>query len=681
MRSFNLLAVLLLASTAVIAQTAAAPNAPKAPVSFDLKAMDITVDPCTDFYQYACGGWRKANPIPADKSRYGRFNELDEYNRAVLREILEKAAAPGNHSAIEQKVGNFYAACMDEKTVNALGAKPLDPEFARIAKVASKADLIKQIAYMHSEAMPALFGFSAGPDMHDSTKTIANIGQGGLTLPDRDYYVKDDAKSKEIREKYLEHVTNMFKLLGESAENATADAKTVVDLETKLATNTMERVWMRDPKNRDNRRTVEELAKSAPNFDFTAYFVSTGAPKFQSLNVSTPQYFAKTNALLDTVPLADWKTYLRWKVLNSNAELLAEPFFLENFNFFDKYLSGAQEAEARWKRCTTMTDQALGEALGQLYVDKTFGKEGKERSLKMIQAIEKAMGKNIDGLEWMSEQTKKEAHKKLAAIVNNIGYPDKWRDYSTVTIKRNDLIGNERRASIFERRRNWNKIDKPTDKTEWSMSPPTVNAYYRGAMNDINFPAGILQPPFFSRDVDDAVNFGAIGVVIGHELSHGFDDQGRKFDAVGNLRDWWTAEDGKEFESRADCFVNQYGNYVAVKDDKGEVKLNGKLTLGENTADNGGLRIAYMAAMDMLGDGVKGKIQGFDAAQRFFIGYGQIWCQNMTDQEARKRAITDPHSAGEYRVNGVVSNSSEFREAFGCKAGQPMVRENACRVW
>jgi putative endopeptidase len=344
-------------------------------------------------------------------------------------------------------------------------------------------------------------------------------------------------------------------------------------------------------------------------------------------------------------------------------------------------MGGAKELEARWKRCTRATDADLGEALGRLYVEKTFGADGKERSLKMIRAIEAEMGKDIDSLDWMSEDTKKEAHKKLASIVNNIGYPDKWRDYSTVEVKRNDYLGNDIRATMFEVKRNYNKIDKPTDKKEWGMTPPTVNAYYRGAMNDINFPAGILQPPFFSRSVDDAVNFGGIGVVIGHELTHGFDDQGRKFDAVGNLRDWWTEKDGKEFETRANCIADQYSNYVAVKDDKGEVKLNGKLTLGENTADNGGLRLAYMALMSMLGDKVNEKKDGFSAAQRFFIGYGQIWCQNQTEQIARQLAITDPHSPGQYRVNGVISNSPFFKEAFGCRAGDPMVRENTCRVW
>jgi putative endopeptidase len=681
MRSFKILAGLLIAATSVLAQTAPKPQTAKAPVSFDTGSMDKSVNPCTDFYQYSCGGWRAANPIPSDKSRWGRFNELSEYNLSVLNGILEQASGPGKHNPLEQKIGDFYAACMDEKTVNALGAKPLQPDFDRISTIKSKSDLMKQVAYLHGQGVNALFRFGASPDMHDSTQTIASLGQGGLSLPDRDYYVKDDAKSKEIREKYLAHVTEMFKLLGEEPEQAAADAKTVVALETKLAENSMERLWLRDPKNRDNRMKVTEIQTAAANFGFTDYFFSTGAPKFQDLNVSTPEYFKKTSALIDSVPLADWKTYLRWKVLNANANLLSEPFFMESFNFYSKYLAGAKEPEVRWKRCTRLTDGNLGEALGQIYVEKNFGKDGKERSLKMIQAIEAAMGKDIDSLQWMGPQTKAEAHKKLAAIVNNIGYPNKWRDYSSVVVKRNDLIGNDERATAFEIKRDYNKIGKPTDKTEWGMTPPTVNAYYRGSNNDINFPAGILQPPFFSRSIDDSVNFGGIGVVIGHELTHGFDDQGRKFDAAGNLRDWWTEQDGKEFETRANCIVDEYSNFVAVKDDKGEVKLNGKLTLGENTADNGGLRLAYMALMEMLGPKASEKIDGFTPAQRFFIGYGQIWCQNQTDQIARQLAITDPHSPGQYRVNGVVSNSPEFREAFNCKPGDAMVRENACRVW
>jgi putative endopeptidase len=682
MRILKSLALLLLASTALLAQTASAPQTTaKIPTSFDLSAMDKSVNPCTDFYQFACGGWRAANPIPSDKSRWGRFNELAEYNLSELHSILEKAAAPGKHSVIEQKIGDFYGACMDEKTVESLGAKPLAPYLTKIDGIKTKNDLINHIAYMQQNGMGALFSFGPSPDLHDANQTIANVDQGGLTLPDRDYYIKDDPKSVETRQKYVEHVQKMFELLGDKPDVAAAEAKTVLAVETGLAKVSMDRVSRRDPKNRDHRMKLSELQQLAPNFNFTSYFAATGAPKFDSLNVGNPEFFKALNTQIESVPLADWKTYLRWRTVRASANELSSAFVNENFEFNGKYMGGAKELEARWKRCSRLTDGDLGEALGQLYVEKTFGADGKERSLKMIKAIESAMGKDIDSLDWMSPETKKEAHKKLATIVNNIGYPDKWRDYSAVVVKRNDLIGNDIRATMFEVKRNYNKMDKPTDKKEWGMTPPTVNAYYRGAMNDINFPAGILQPPFFSRSVDDAVNFGGIGVVIGHELSHGFDDQGRKFDAVGNLRDWWTEKDGKEFESRANCIADEYSNFVAVKDDKGEVKLNGKLTLGENTADNGGLHLAYMALSDMLGDKMNEKKDGYTAAQRFFIGYGQIWCQNQTDQIARQLAITDPHSPGQYRVNGVVSNSPNFKEAFGCKAGDPMVRENSCHVW
>lgn len=680
MRSFKFLAMLLVTSATMFAQSAPVAAA-KAPVSFDLTALDKTVNPCTDFYQYACGGWRANNPIPGDRARWGRSSELDEYNLAVLHNILETSAKPGKHTALEQKVGDFYAACMDEQTVNGLGAKPLQPEFDRIAKISNKAGVLSQIAHMQQDGMTALFGFGSAADMHDSNQTIASVMQGGLTLPDRDYYLKDDAKSTEIREKYLEHMQKMFALVGENPEQAATDAKNVLALETKLAEASMDRVSLRDPKNRDHRMSIAELDKLAPTFGFPAFFTESGAPKFSDLNVATPDYFKSISAQFDSIPLDNWKTYLRWRVIKNNANVLSQPFVDENFRFSGQFMNGTKELEARWKRCTRLTDNELGEALGPIYVEQNFGADGKERMLKMVKAIEMAMGKNIQQLGWMGDATKQDALKKLTAIVNNIGYPDKWKDYSKVEITRTDLFNNVRNADRFEAARNRNKIGKPTDKKEWGMTPPTVNAYYRGAMNDINFPAGILQPPFFSRTADDAVNFGGIGAVIGHELTHGFDDQGRKFDAAGNLRDWWTAQDGKEFEHRTDCIVDEYSNFTTVKDEKGDVKLNGKLTLGENTADNGGVKIAYMALMDMLGANTGKMVDGFTPAQRFFIGYGQVWCQNMTDQSARVLAKTDPHSTGQYRVNGVVSNSAEFQKAFSCKAGDPMVRENACRVW
>jgi putative endopeptidase len=648
--------------------------------AFDLNAIDKTVDPCGDFYQYACGTWMKNNPIPADKSRWGRFDELTEHNLYILRDILTSPPA-GKQTVPEKMVDDYYASCMDESAIEKKGTAPLAPELDRISVIKTKADLIREIAYMHRNSTPALFAFYSQPDMHDSMATIAYLDQGGITLPDRDYYIKDDPKSVETRQKYVEHVEKMFELAGDKPEVAAAEAKTVLTVETGLAQASMDRTARRDPKTRDHKMTVAEIAGAASNFDLTVYFADNGSPKFSSLNVGNPDFFKQVNEQINTVPLDDWKTYLRWKAINDYAPLLTKAFVEEDFQFNGKYMSGQQEMEPRWKRCVKSTDTHLGMALGKLYVDKTFGAEGKERTLKMVQAIESAMHQDIGQLTWMSDATKQKAYEKLTAIVNNIGYPDAWRDYTSVVIKSDDYAGNATRAGAFEVHRLYSKIDRPTDRKDWTMTPPTVNAYYRPPMNDINFPAGILQPPFYGKLMDDAVNYGGIGVVIGHELTHGFDDQGRKYDAEGNLRDWWTAEDGKEFEQRVDCTAKEYSSFVAVKDDKGEVKLNGKLTLGENTADNGGLKLAYMALTNIIGNTPVKAIDGYTPQQRFFLAYGQIWCQNVTDQEARKRVLTDPHSPGQWRVNGAVQNSAAFEQAFGCKAGQPMVSENACRVW
>ncbi|MGD0416761.1 MAG: M13 family metallopeptidase [Terriglobales bacterium] len=684
MQPTRILFVLSMLLIAVICSAQTSPSSsslPKEIPSFDVTAIDKTADPCVDFYQYACGTWMKNNPIPPDKSRWGRFDELQEHNFYILRDLLTEAQAPGKHTATETMVGAYYGSCMDESTIEKKGISPLTPELEHINGIKTKADLIRQVATMHRNATPALFAFYPQPDMHDSTQTIAVLDQGGITLPDRDYYLKDDPKSVETRQRYLEHVQKMFELAGDKPEVAAAEAKTVLAIETGLAQSSMDRTVRRDPKTRDHKMTVAEIAGAAPNFDLTLYFADNGSPKFTSLNVGNPDFFKQVNDQLNAVSLEDWKVYLRWKTINAYAPVLTNAFVEEDFLFNGKYMSGQKEMEPRWKRCVKSTDASLGMALGQLYVDRTFGREGKERTLKMVQGIENAMRQDIGQLQWMSDATKQKAYEKLNAIVNNIGYPDTWRDYSSVVIKSDDYAGNSVRAGAFEVQRLYKKIDRPTDRKDWSMTPPTVNAYYRPPMNDINFPAGILQPPFYGKLMDDAVNYGAIGVVIGHELTHGFDDQGRKYDAQGNLRDWWTAEDGKEFEGRVDCTAKEYSNFVSVKDDKGEVKLNGKLTLGENTADNGGLKLAYMALTEIIGNTPVKPIDGYTPAQRFFLAYGQIWCQNVTDQEARKRVLTDPHSPGRWRVNGAVQNSAAFEEAFGCKAGQPMVSESACRVW
>ncbi len=676
---------LLLAAVFCAAQTAtpdtSSEEQPKQIPSFDLTAIDKTIDPCVDFYQYSCGNWMKNNPIPADKSRWGRFNQLDEYNEYILRDILNQAQASSNHGGIKQKVGDYYASCMDEATIEKKGATPLQPEMNRIAAVKTSSQLISQVAQMQSSGIPALFSFRSAPDLHDSLETIATIDQGGLSLPDRDYYLKDDAKSVETRQKYLEHVQKMFELLGDKPDIAAAEAKTVLAVETGLAKAAMDRTERRDPKKIDHKMQVTEIATLAPNFDLVQYFAENGSPKFTTLNVGNPDFFKEVNGQLATVPVGDWKTYLRWRTLDTYAPGLSSPFVEEDFKFKGQYMAGQKEIEARWKRCVKSTDRNLGMALGELYVDKTFGAAGKERTLKLVQAIENSMHQDLEQLSWMSDTTKQQAYVKLSTIVNNIGYPDKWRDYSTVIVKRDDYAGNVQRAVAFEVKRQYNKIDKPTDRKDWGMTPPTVNAYYRPNMNDINFPAGILQPPFYAQSNDDAVNYGGIGVVIGHELTHGFDDQGRKFDAEGNLKDWWTANDAKEFETRATCTADEYSGFVAVKDDKGEVHLNGRLTLGENTADNGGLKLAYMALMNIIGNTQVAPIEGYTAEQRFFLAYGQIWCQNVTDQNARMLAITDPHSPGRWRVNGAVQNTAAFQKAWSCKEGQPRVSANACRVW
>ncbi|MBV9181134.1 MAG: M13 family metallopeptidase [Acidobacteria bacterium] len=671
---------LLLSGVFGLAQTQT-PGIPEEIPAFDLNAIDKNVDPCVDFYQYACGAWIKNNPIPPDKSRWGRFNQLRERNLYILRDILNQEQVSGMHGALETMVGNFYGSCMDEGAIEEKGTAPLMPELDKITAIRTKTDLIRQIAYMHRNGIPALFSFYPQPDMHDSTQTIAFLDQGGITLPDRDYYIKDDAKSSETRQKYLDHVQKLFELAGHKPDVSSAEAKAVLAIETDLARASMDRTMRRDPKARDHKMTVSDIAEAAPNFDLTLYLAESGSPKVTSLNVSNPDFFKQVNQQLNSVPLEDWKVYLRWQTINKYAPTLTHAFVDEDFRFNGNYMSGQQEIEPRWKRCVQATDISLGMALGKLYVDRTFGAEGKERTLKIVEAIESAMREDIGQLSWMSDTTKKRAYEKLDAIVNNIGYPDRWRDYSSVVIKPNDYARNTQRAAAFEVRRQYNKIGLPTDRKDWSMTPPTVNAYYRPPMNDINFPAGILEPPFYSKLMDDPVNYGGIGVVIGHELTHGFDDQGRKYDAEGNFRDWWTPEDAKEFEQRADCTAKEYSNFVSVKDEKGEVKLNGRLTLGENTADNGGLKLAYMALLHIIDNTPVKAIDGYTPAQRFFLAYGQIWCQNVTDQEARKLVLTDPHSPGRWRVNGAVENSAAFQHAFGCKAGQPMVAENACRVW
>ena len=650
-----------------------------AQTAFDLSAIDKAADPCKDFYQYACGTWIKNNPTPPDQARWGRFSELEERNREVLHQILEAAAKPDpNRDATTQKIGDYYAACMDEKTIDAKGLAPLQPELDRIKNLAQKSQIAAVIAHLHRIGIQPLFGFTSGQDFKDSNSVIAQLDQGGLGLPDRDYYLKDDAKSKEIREKYLLHVQRMFQLAGVDAATAKAQAEVVMRMETDLAKGSLDRVSRRDPEKVYHLLKKADFEKANPGFAWPQYFAGVKPPPFATVNVSWPEFFRAIDALLDNASLNDWKTYLTWQTLHSEVPVLPNSFLNENFDFYGKTLTGAQQMRPRWKRCVDYTDNQLGEALGRKYVEKTFGAEGKERTLKMVAALEKALGEDLESLPWMTATTKKEALIKLHAITNKIGYPDKWRDYSSVVIKRDDDMGNGFRADEFEFQRQLDKIGRPVDPTEWFMSPPTVNAYYDPQMNNINFPAGILQPPFFDKNADDAVNFGGIGMVIGHELTHGFDDEGRQFDPKGNLRDWWTAKDASAFEERAACFADSYSNFTVAPN----VHVNGKLTLGENTADNGGVRIALMALMDTIGrEQAAKKIDGFTPEQRFFISFGQVWCSNDREEAQRMQVQVDPHSPARFRVNGVVENSPEFQKAFSCKAGQPMVSQNACRVW
>jgi endothelin-converting enzyme/putative endopeptidase len=650
-------------------------------LAFNPDAIDKAIDPCVDFYQYACGSWLKRAEIPADQTSWASFVEIREKNAAIMREILEKAAAenPGRDS-ITQKIGDYYGSCVDEKAVEAKGLKPLQAELDRVAGAKDKAALIEAIARIHLIGPSPLFNFYSSPDLHSANDVIAYIDQGGLSLPDRDYYLKDDAKMAEARKSLVQYATQLFTLAGQSSPQAGDAAQTVLRIESALAKASMDRTARRDPKNRDHKMSRDEAVGLAPNFYLNRYFAAAAVPSFSSLNVTNPDFFRQVNGVLESESLDALRTYVSWHLLDGAAPWLSQPFVDANFKM-QQALTGQSEIKPRWKRCVSSTDNALGEALGQRYVEQTFGADGKQRMLKMVDALEKSLDQDIRNLPWMTEATKKQAKVKLDAIRNKIGYPDVWRDYSSLKILRGDLLGNFLRANEFEARRQIAKIGKPVDRKEWQMTPPTVNAYYSSSRNEIVFPAGILQPPFFDKQADDAVNFGGIGMVIGHELTHGFDDQGRKFDPEGNLRDWWTAQDGTEFEKRASCVADEYSEFVAVDD----LKLNGKLTLGENTADNGGARIALMALEQMIAGNPAGTaaqtIDGYTPQQRFFLGAGRAWCEKRRPEYSRMLVSVDPHSPGKYRINGVVRNMPEFQKAFSCKAGQPMVPENACRVW
>ena len=686
--------VLILAIGAAFAQVQAAsqsdaqkPTQPEASKSFDLAAIDKTADPCTDFYQYACGNWIKNNPIPADQVRWARsFSLLGERNRYLLWKELDSAAADPK-TPLQKQFGNFFAACMNTDLVEKKGLEPLEPSLKRIAELKDGKQLATLIGTLAEEGSPApLFRFGVGQDDKDSSKQIAQISQGGLSLPDRSYYIDDSKRFVEIRKQYLEHLTKMFTLAGDTPDQAAKEAAAVMEIETALATASTDRTVMRDPEKVYHIYTLADFQKLTPDFDFAVYFRDVKIRPFETLNVATPDFFKGLNDLLAKEPVDAWKSYFRWHTIHASAENLPKAFFDESFDFFGKTLSGQKEPAPRWKQCTAMTDRALGEAVGQDWVKENFPPAAKASMDQLVAALEKSLGDDIKTLPWMTDATKKEAEEKLSMIRNKIGYPEKWRDYSALKVKRDDLIGNLHRDAVFSRDYNLNHLGKPVDEKEWGMTPPTVNAYYDSSMNDINFPAGILQPPFFDFKIDPAVNFGGIGVVIGHEMTHGFDDQGSKYDGKGNLREWQTPEDRKAFTERTDCEVKEYDGFEAAPahDDLPEQKLKGALTLGENTADNGGLRIAYLALLDTLakeGKSINDKIDGYTEAQRYFLGFGQVWCQNQTEKAARQSALTDPHSPGKWRTNGAVQNFDEFGKAFGCTKGQPMYPTNSCRVW
>jgi putative endopeptidase len=651
-------------------------EAPKHGPVLDVLSMDRSVDPCVDFYAYSCGGWVKANPIPPDQSSWSVYSKVQDENLAQLRGILDSTAAmTGERPPYLQKIGDYYASCIDEKTIEELGARPLKDSMDAIANLRSKNEFADVVARLAHDSV--LFDFRSDQDFKNSDEVIAEADQGGLGLPDRDYYFKTDAKSEQLRNGYVAHVQKMFELLGHVPKVAAVEAKAVMRIETELARGSMTRVERRDPKGLYHRMAVVELERLSPNFGWASFLALVGRSDVRSLNVEVPGFFQKMSERIDKEDLPSWKAYLQWHVVHANARFLSSAFVNENFNFYGKTLQGREQLKPRWKRCVEDVDNDLGEALGQAYVEKYFSPDAKQKALTMVKEIEAAMQEDIQDLPWMSAETKKNALGKLHAVANKVGYPDRWRDYSRLEIKRGDEIGNVERAGRFEFMRQLNKIGKPVDRMEWGMTPPTVNAYYDPQKNDINFPAGILQPPLFDPSSDPAPNYGNTGGTIGHELTHGFDDEGRQFDATGNLRDWWTEADGKEFEQRASCISDQYSRYVIVD----EIKINGKLTLGEDVADLGGLILAYMAwKEDIRGQHLE-PIEGLTPEQRFFVGYGQSWCGSTRDETKRMRATIDPHSPEKYRTNGVVTNMLEFQEAFHCKTGAPMAPEKRCRVW
>ena len=675
---FSFASLVALAALFLLAAHVPARAAGDSSWGFSLANLDKTCKPCDDFYEFAMGGWMKANPIPPEYPTWGTFAQLRDNNLTAMRTILEAAAkANAQAGSNEQKIGDYYASCMDTSAIEAAGLKPIASDLAAIDAISDRKSLDAGIARLQREGVPVVFRFTSGQDFKDSSKVIAQAIQGGLGLPDRDYYFREDDKSRQLRADYLEHVAKMFALAGDAPEKAAAEAKTVMGIETALAKASRTRVELRDPEKNYNPMPVSAVNALTPDWSWPNYLQAIGAPPVDEINVRQPDFFKEVNTELSAVSLPDWKIYFRWHLLHASAPGLPDKFVQENFNFFDKKLNGTQEIQPRWKRCVMSTDRNLGEALGAVYVEKYFPPAAKAHAKEMVNNLIAALRADIPTLAWMSPETKKEALGKLEAFTIKIGYTDKWRDYSKLKIERTSYEENVRRSLEFEHLRQLAKIGKPLDRTEWGMTPPTVNAYYNSSMNEIVFPAGILQPPFYSPNADDAVNYGGIGAVIGHEISHGFDDQGSKFDGKGNLHEWWTPEDRKSFTERGDCVVNQFNGYEVEPG----LHQNGKLVLGESIGDLGGLAIAY-AAYEKSIEGHRPKdIDGFTPEQRFFLGWAQVWGANQRIEAARVQTNTDPHPLARFRGNGPLSNMEAFAKAFGCKKGDAMVREQSCKIW